>query len=148
MVVERDRCPRRASADLENHWLLADRFIEVLTLNSPPGARDGGRVRMRGPVGPRRTATTRGSGSPPLHLMIGAAQLGRRTRACVSWALTPCDGETSVRLTAALDDAGLLDRLLPLLGGRWWMRRRFVTVLVRLAEQFTIQRRPLPARAS
>ena len=25
-------------ADLENHWLLTDRFVEVLTLERPPGA--------------------------------------------------------------------------------------------------------------
>jgi hypothetical protein len=123
-------------ADLENHWRLADRFIEVVTLNGPPGARNGGRVRMRGPLGLRRTAMTRVEAAHPTYLMIGTAEVGRRTRACVSWALTPQDGGTSVRLTAALDEAGLFDRLLLLLGGRWWMRRRFVGVLVRLAEQF------------
>jgi len=124
-------------ADLENHWALADRFIEVLDLSGPPGARNGGRVRLRGPFGSRRTATTRVEAAHPTHLMIGTAVMGRRTRACVSWTLTPSDSGTSVRLTATLDRAGLLDRFLLLLGGRWWMRRRFVAVLVRLADRFS-----------
>jgi uncharacterized protein YndB with AHSA1/START domain len=123
-------------ADLENHWALADRFIDVLDLSGPPGARDGGRVRLRGPLGSRRTATTRVEAAHAPNLMIGTAEMEGPTRACVSWTLTPSDGGTSVRLTATLDHAGLLDRLLLLLGGRWWMRRRFVAVLVKLADRF------------
>lgn len=122
--------------DLENHWRLADRFIEVLTLDGPPGARTGGRVRMHGPLGLRRTATTRVEAAHPVHLMIGTAEVGHRTRACVSWSLTPADGGTSVRLAAALDESGLFDRFLLALGGRWWIRRRFVAVLRRLTEHF------------
>lgn len=131
-------------ADLENHWLLADRFIEVLTLNGRPGVRDGGRVRMHGPLGLRRTAITRVEAAHPTHLMIGTAEVGGRTSACVSWALTPRDGGTSVRLTAALDQAGLVDRLLLFFGGRWWMRRRFVAVLRRLTERFASGRPSAP----
>jgi hypothetical protein len=127
-------------ADLENHWLLADRFIEVLALDGPPGARHGGLVRMHGPLGLTRTATTRVEAAHPSHLMIGAAEIGARTTACVSWALIPDADGASVRLTATLDRAGLLDRLLLMLGGRWWMRRRFVAVLERLAERFAAGR--------
>ncbi|HYU61016.1 MAG TPA: SRPBCC family protein [Solirubrobacterales bacterium] len=123
-------------ADLENHWALADRFIEVLELSGTPGARDGGRVRMHGPLGLGRTARTRVEAAHPTHLMIGAAEMGRRSRACVSWTLTPSGRGTSVRLTATLDQAGLLDRFLLLLGGRWWMRRRFVAVVRNLADRF------------
>ena len=45
-------------ADLENHWLLTDRFVEVLTLERPAdgGPAHGGTVRMRGPFGLGRTA--------------------------------------------------------------------------------------------
>jgi hypothetical protein len=123
-------------ADLENHWLLADRFIEVLALDGPPGARHGGVVRMHGPLGLTRTAMTHVEAAHPSHLMVGAAELGVRTKACVSWTLVPHPGGASVRLTATLDRAGPLDRLLLLLGGRWWMRRRFVAVLRRLGERF------------
>ena len=47
-------------SDLGNHWRLADRFVEVVTLESSEvGHADGGTVRVRGPLGLRRTATTR-----------------------------------------------------------------------------------------
>jgi hypothetical protein len=42
-------------ADLENHWLVADRFVGVITLEGPRGARSGGVVALRGPLGLRRT---------------------------------------------------------------------------------------------
>src|ERR687886_521910 len=39
-------------SDLRNHWRLADRFVEVLTLEASDGERaDGGRGRGRGPPG-------------------------------------------------------------------------------------------------
>ena len=46
-------------SDLQNHWRLADRFVEVVALESSDGGGDGGTVRVRGPLGVRRTATTR-----------------------------------------------------------------------------------------
>ena len=42
-------------SDLENHWLLADGAISVVSV--APG--DGGRVRMRGPLGVHRAVGRR-----------------------------------------------------------------------------------------
>ena len=127
-------------ADLRNHWLLADRFIEVLTLEPEPDGRCvGGRVRMRGPLGVRRTASTQVLAADPPHQMIGTAQIGAGTRAFVRWKLTTSSAGSRVSLEATIDQARALDRLLLVLGGRRWLARRFASVLERLAERFRIR---------
>src|SRR5436309_6298912 len=109
--------------DLGNHWRLVDRFVEVIELSgSPP---DRATVRLRGPGGVRRTVRTRVSESLAPSLIRGEAELSGGTRACVSWRLSPDADGTRVRLTAAVEAASRLDRLLLALGGRVWMRRRF-----------------------
>jgi uncharacterized protein YndB with AHSA1/START domain len=124
-------------ADLENHWRLADRFIDVVTLErEADGRAHGGRVRMRGPLGVRRTAATRVLAADPAQQVVGVAEMGRRTRAFVRWKLNVREGGTEVRLEATVDRIGGLDRLLLVLGGRAWLERRFRAVLVRLAEAF------------
>ncbi len=124
-------------ADLENHWLLADRFIEVLSLERGADGRAlGGRVRMRGPLGVRRTAATRVLAAERPQQMAGVAELGGETRASVTWTLTGSDDGTQVRLEAAVERTGRLDRLLLLLGGRSWLELRFAGVLERLADIF------------
>jgi hypothetical protein len=121
-------------SDLENHWLLADRFIEVLELErNESGRAVGGRVRMRGPLGIGRVATTRVEEAQPVTLMRGTAQVGSRTHARVSWTLAPASESTRVRLEAIVDQAGGLDRLLLALGGRVWLARRFDRILETLA---------------
>lgn len=119
----------RFLSDLENHWLIADRFVEVLDLDGPPGARTGGHVRIRGPLGIRRTARTQVDFARPVEEMGGSAQLGRRTSADVRWLLRPGDGTTAVTLGAHIRHAGRLDRLLLALGGTAWMRQRFAGTL-------------------
>ncbi len=126
-------------ADLEKHWRLADRFIEVLGLQQPAGGRpDGGWVRIRGPLGVRRTAATRVLAADPPDRIIGVAELGRTSRAFVRWELRDSDGATRVRLEATIDRTGWLDQLLLLLGARVWLERRFGAVLDRLAEAFRL----------
>jgi uncharacterized protein YndB with AHSA1/START domain len=122
-------------ADLENHWLIADRFVEVVDLEGPSGARHGGRVRVRGPLGVRRTATTRVLSAEPGIRMQGGAWIGARTHARVEWTLEPSGSGTRVRLEATVQDASALDRLLLALGGHRWMQRRFESTLERLAER-------------
>ena len=112
-------------ADLENHWRIADRFVDVVSLDGPPGARTGGQVRIRGPLGVRRTARTRVDAARPTEEMRGSAELGRGTSAEVRWSLRPRDDGTAVTLTARIRHAGRADRLLLALGGLTWMRRRF-----------------------
>jgi hypothetical protein len=124
-------------SDLGNHWVMADRFIEVVRLDSDRmGTATGGKVRMRGPLGIRRTATTRVASSERPTAMTGTAELSGGTRARVTWSFSP-DGEgTTVRLAAALEKAGPLDRALLALGGRAWFRRRLAAILAALADRF------------
>ena len=116
-------------ADLANHWDLADRWVEVVSLTP---AHDGGRVAVRGPLGLRRTVDTRVHEVDPPRCIEGEARLGR-TRALVTWHLTEEGAATRVRLTATVLEAGPLDRALLAAGGRVWLRRRFAATLARLA---------------
>jgi uncharacterized protein YndB with AHSA1/START domain len=123
-------------SDLRNHWRLADRFVEVLTLEASDGVHtDGGRVRLRGPLGLRRTATTRVVAARAPRLLIGTAELAGGTRARVSWVLAGRLGSTRVRLAAELESARVVDRVLLAAGGRWWLRRRFASTLDQLARE-------------
>ena len=129
-------------SDLRNHWQLADRFVEVLSLERPEGASEadpasGGRVRIRGPFGLHRTAATRVAAMDAPRRMTGSAHVGRAATAEVSWTLSPSDDQTGVRLEARVLAAGVLDRLLLTLGGRAWLRRRFAGVLERLGQRFS-----------
>jgi hypothetical protein len=132
-------------SDLRNHWRLADRFVEVVTLESSDGGpADGGTVRVRGPLGLRRTAVTRVVAAREPRLMIGTAELEGGTRARVSWVLGKRLNATRVRLAAEIERAGVLDRALLALGGRWWLQRRFASTLERLSSEFA--QRSEPAR--
>jgi hypothetical protein len=123
-------------SDLENHWLLADRFIEVLELERDGSGRAiGGRVRMRGPLGVGRVAATRVEEAEPVSLMRGTARIGRSTLARVSWALSPQGEDTTVRLEAVVEEASPLDRLLLALGGGAWLSRRFDRILATLGSR-------------
>ena len=124
-------------SDLRNHWQLADRFIEVESLESSadPGAdgpATGGRVRIRGPLGFSRTAVTRVTAIDHPERIIGIVRVGRRTTAEVRWILSQGLGLTHVRLEAEIVTAGAVDRVLLACGGRAWLRRRFARVLGQL----------------
>jgi hypothetical protein len=124
-------------ADLENHWLVAGRNIEVLELTGPPGSRSGGSVRIRGPFGLSRTARTSVTEASAPDRMTGRAEIGRSTVATVSWTIAADnDGYSRVRLGAKIKQAGVLDRLILSLGGRRWMQRLFGGTLRTLANQF------------
>ena len=120
-------------SDLRNHWAVAGRWIEVVALD---GAGNGGRVRIRGPLGVRRTAVTSVERVDPPERLEGTARLGR-TEARVAWTLhEQRDGATEVRLVATVVRAGPLDRAALALGGASWMRRLFAATLARLAARF------------
>jgi hypothetical protein len=124
-------------SDLANHWRLVDRFVEVIELDGAHGGPpDRALVRLRGPLGVRRTVRTRVTAAREPRLIIGMAELGDDTRARVSWTLAGRLGHTRVRLAAEVEHASRLDRLLLALGGRAWLRRRFAFGLERLAERF------------
>lgn len=119
-------------ASLENHWTLAGRWVEVVSIEDGTG-----RVRIHGPLGLRRTARTTVVDASPSHVMHGTAELSGGTLARVAWELGEDSGGTAVRLSAQVDHATLPDRLLLALGGRAWMRRRFAAILARLDGQFS-----------
>ena len=116
-------------AELGNHWLVADRWIEVVALDAN---RDGGRVRVRGPLGLRRTARTRVLAMDPPVALEGTAVLGG-TVARVRWELLARGEATEVRLEARVERATPLDRLLLAAGGRAWLRRRLAATVAGLA---------------
>jgi hypothetical protein len=121
-------------ADLENHWRLDDRFVELAGVDA--GGR-GGRVRVRGPLGISRQARTEvvaadrpEDGRPGV--LQGRALVGRSTVGLVRWELVPSGAGTNVLLSAVVDRASLLDRVLLAAEGRRWLRRIFVDELRRL----------------
>src|SRR3954447_20245836 len=105
-------------ASLENHWKLAGRWVEVVSIDDGSG-----RVRIHGPLGLRRTARTTVVDAEPSHVMHGTAELSGGTLARVAWELGEDAGGTAVRLSAEVEKAAPGDRLLLALGGRAWMRR-------------------------
>jgi hypothetical protein len=119
-------------ADLENHWLITDRFVRVLSLDGPPGARSGGKVRIRAPFGLSRTASLRIEDSQAPAELIGSAAVGDGTRAEVRWSLFENGAGTRAELTAQLTTASRRDRLRWAAGGRFWMRRRLQRALAGL----------------
>ncbi len=126
-------------ADLENHWHLADPFIEILSLDRPSPQADarGGRIRIHGPFGLALTAVTRVLEATPAESMSGSAQVGRSTCARVSWRLTAHHGGTWVNLSAELEQADVVERLVLALGARTWFCRRFAAVIRRLGDRFS-----------
>jgi hypothetical protein len=104
-------------ADLKNHWRLADRFVDVVELAGPLGARNGGRVRIRAPLGLRRTAVTRVVEAIEPRWLRGKAEVGGTT-AEVRWILAPVHDATEVRLEATVLNSRPLDRMLLALGSR------------------------------
>jgi hypothetical protein len=120
-------------SDLENHWQLADGAISVLSVE----AGDGGRVRLRGPLGVSRIAMTSLDELRPPTDIAGTARVGARTCARVNWTLgRDHGGGTLVTLSARVERAAPLDRLLLAAGGRAWLESRFARILATLAERF------------
>jgi Polyketide cyclase / dehydrase and lipid transport len=136
-------------SDLRNHWRVADRFVQVVSVEASDGVNaDGGRVRVRGPLGLGRTATTQVAAARRPRLMIGTAELGGGTRARVSWTLAGRLGATRVRLAAEIERVGRLDRVLLAFGGRWWLRRLFARTLEHLEVELASGSAPDRARES
>src|SRR3954447_18760895 len=119
-------------ADLAGHWRLIDRWAEIEQLGGAAAV-----VRLRGPLGVRRTARTRVLSAEGPHALDGEARVGRRTLGCVRWRLEPDGAGTLVTLTATVERAGALDRVLLALGGRHWLRARLADALERLAAEAT-----------
>jgi hypothetical protein len=119
-------------ADLDNHWRLIDRWAQIDGVSSD-GL--GATVRLRGPLGVRRTVRTRVLAAVAPRELDGEARVGRRTVGRVHWSLQPDREGTLVELSATVPQAGRLDRALLVFGGRRWLRRRFVAALRQLAAE-------------
>ena len=120
-------------AKLENHWALADRWVEVVSLN---GDGHGGEVRLNGPLGLSRTARTTVDRTEAPRLIEGTAHVGDETRGCVRWTFDPQGDGTLVTLRAELVEAGRLDRAVWDLGGRNWLESRLRVTLERLRADY------------
>ena len=110
-------------SDLQNHWRLANSFIAVDGVQN-----GGGRIRIKGPFGISRHATTEVVEAVPFRLLRGRAAAGG-TVGAVEWVIEPDGGGSKVALSAEAERATAADRLLLALGGRAWLRRRFSSVL-------------------
>jgi hypothetical protein len=119
--------------DLAEHWRMAGDWVEVVSLDPPTGPAQGAVVRLRGPLGLRRTARTRVDVAEPDTRLAGHAQTANGTRAAVEWNLRPAGTGTRVDLCVALAGARLGDRLLWAVIGRAWTQRRLAATLERLA---------------
>ncbi len=141
-------------ADLRNHWLLDDRFVELSGLDADERDRTvGGRVRLKGPFGIAREARTRVlSARPPVDgspgRLAGRADIGTTTTGRVSWEIAAGqDGGSLVTLAALAERVSLLDRVL-LVCGRWWLQRTFDRALLNLDRILSPYVSPSPSRVS
>jgi carbon monoxide dehydrogenase subunit G len=120
-------------SDLRNHWRLESSFVELEALHDDAL---GGRVRMKGPLGLGRTASTRvlvaeapRTGTASLR---GRAEIGASTVGLVRWDVVTTGGGSAVSLAATVERAGLVDRIVLALGGRAWLRALFERALANL----------------
>jgi len=114
-------------SDLRNHWRLEPHFLELEDVHA-----DGGRVRVRAPLGISRVARTSVVAAERPSLLRGLAELGRSTRGAVRWEIGPAPVGSDVRFSAVVERASPLDRILLACGGRWWLRRIVVAAVQRL----------------
>lgn len=120
-------------ADLQTHWELAGGRVRLLD-SGGAGAARGGRVRIRGPLGLGRDATTQVLLAERPSVLEGRARIGSATEAEIRWRLESVSPATTrVELTARVASAAPLDRALLVLGGRWWLEGLFKRVIARLA---------------
>src|SRR4051794_31618329 len=124
--------------DLANHARLAPRTAELMKLDRRPGHLDRATVRLLGPLGLRRTASTELVRTEPPRLIAGRATVGTRTTASVSWTIAAAPAGSVVSLSAAIGATGPIDSLVLHLGGRRWIARRFSLALDRLAAQLDV----------
>lgn len=118
---------------LENHWALADRWVEVVSLN---GDASGAIVRLNGPFGLGRTARTTVDRIEEPELIAGTAEVGPNTRGKVSWRFSEDGAGTLVTLRAELEGGTPADRLIWAAGGRIWLEGRLRATLARLRADY------------
>ena len=121
---------------LANHALFTGRRLRLEGV-SADGL--GARIAIRGPLGIRRTAHTKVTNLEPPSRFGGTAAVGRRTMAYVHWGIDRAGAGSRVTLTATIVRAGVLDRLLLALGGKWWLARSFDRAVALLATALAVE---------
>ena len=92
--------------DLANHVSLAPGSAEVLSLGPGEAGLGQAVVRLTGPLGLRRTATTEIIRADAPGFIAGRARVGSRTRACVTWRIGSGEDGSDVTLSASIEAAG------------------------------------------
>jgi uncharacterized protein YndB with AHSA1/START domain len=129
----------------DRHWQLLGQRLQPLR------AYDGehSRVRLRGPLGVRRTLSIRFASARAPRELVGRVEAGGddrgrapQTIGTVRWSIRAAGPGSEVELTARTEVAGWLDRLLLAAGGARWLRRSLELALGRLDACLTA---PAPA---
>ena len=123
-------------ADLGNHARLAPRAVEVRSLErrSDGGAR--ALVRLKGPLGIRRSAVTELlPPDPASDSIIGRARIGKRTAASVVWKIRPNGDGSAVTIRTAIESVSRHDGLLLRMGADRWIARRFAVAIAKLSHE-------------
>lgn len=127
-------------ADLGNHWRLASRWIEVVTLQPATGPAEGATVRLSGPLGLSRTVQTRVETAVDPLTICGHGRSGR-THADVTWRLHDLGEHARVTVRVTLVRAELRDRVVWSIGGRAWLARRLRQTLADLETSVDAEQR-------
>ncbi len=115
---------------LERHFeLIGDRAERLSREGS------GFRLRLRGPLGMRRTVRTSLTFHEPPELIVGRVEAGSQTRGSVRWTLQAGHPGTWVEIVARAESLGALDRMLLRLGGRRWLAQVLEAALAGLDAQ-------------
>jgi hypothetical protein len=122
-------------AEIENHEALARDSVELISLERRSGGTDAAVVRLRGPLAVQRTADTTVLALRAPAWIAGRASIGRRTRAWITWQIEAGEPGSTVSLSVLVERVALRDRVILVLGGRRWLRRRFESALSSLSEQ-------------
>ncbi len=130
---------------LDRHWALTGPRAVPLRAQDDG---DGYVLRLRGPVGIRRTVRTRIVSLRQPALLVGRVEAGPRTRATLSWSITRCPGGSRVVLAARTQSLGWGDRLLLAAGGRWWLARTLRGALRSLQARLALDVAAEPSVAS
>lgn len=120
--------------NLDNHALLAPGLVRVLSYDREEGLNSRALVRLRGPLGMHRTASTellRITASS----ITGRAKIGETTVASIVWTIQALHTGSFVTLCASVDAASPLDSLLLRFGARRWLLRRFAGALEQLSQE-------------
>ena len=118
-------------ADVEAHALLSVRGLQLVAAADAPSSPHG-LIRVNPPGPLKRTVSTVMSHRDNPSTIAGTARIGRRRVADIVWSLDSRGSDTLVLLSARTRKLSRVEHVVLVLGGRWWIRRRFRKVLERL----------------